>query len=83
MDKIFIFDVDGTLTPSRLPMTEEFKNFFQMWCVFNKFYLVTGSDLPKLQEQMCYLDIEAERIFTYLLWKSNVETKPKCTNSKC
>ena len=53
MDKIFIFDVDGTLTPSRLPMTKEFQKFFKQWIKKNKFYLVTGSDLPKLQEQMC------------------------------
>jgi phosphomannomutase len=64
MDKIFIFDVDGTLTPSRLPMTKEFQDFFSIWSQLNKFYLVTGSDLPKLQEQMCFFDIEAERIFT-------------------
>ena len=64
MEKIFIFDVDGTLTPSRLPMTEEFQKFFSIWSQLNKFYLVTGSDLPKLQEQMCFFDIEAERIFT-------------------
>ena len=31
MDKIFIFDVDGTLTPSRLPMTEDFQKFFKEW----------------------------------------------------
>ena len=74
MDKIFIFDVDGTLTPSRLPMTEEFQNFFSIWSKMNKFYLVTGSDLPKLQEQMCMYDIEAERIFTCCgnqMWKPN------------
>ena len=64
MDRIFIFDVDGTLTPSRLPMTEEFQKFFKQWIKKNKFYLVTGSDLPKLQEQMCFYDIEAEGIFT-------------------
>ena len=64
MDKIYIFDVDGTLTPSRLPMTKEFQKFFKKWIKKNKFYLVTGSDLPKLQEQMCYFDIEAEGIFT-------------------
>ena len=64
MDRIFIFDVDGTLTPSRLPMTTEFQNFFKKWIKKNKFYLVTGSDLPKLQEQMCFYDIEAEGIFT-------------------
>jgi len=64
MDRIFIFDVDGTLTPSRLPMTKEFQKFFKEWIKKNKFYLVTGSDLPKLQEQMCFFDIEAEGIFT-------------------
>ena len=64
MNKIFIFDVDGTLTPSRLPMTKEFQKFFKEWIKKNKFYLVTGSDLPKLQEQMCFFDIEAEGIFT-------------------
>ena len=64
MDRIFIFDVDGTLTPSRLPMTKEFQKFFKEWIKKNKFYLVTGSDLPKLQEQMCMYDIEAEGIFT-------------------
>ena len=64
MEKIYIFDVDGTLTPSRQPMTDEFKKFFKEWVKKNKFYLVTGSDLPKLQEQMCYFDIEAEGIFT-------------------
>jgi phosphomannomutase len=64
MDRIFIFDVDGTLTPSRLPMTKEFQKFFKQWIKKNKFYLVTGSDLPKLQEQMCFFDIEAEGIFT-------------------
>ena len=64
MNKIFIFDVDGTLTPSRQPMTKEFQTFFKQWIKKNKFYLVTGSDLPKLQEQMCMYDIEAEGIFT-------------------
>ena len=62
--KIFIFDVDGTLTPSRLPMTKEFQKFFEKWSEKNKFYLVTGSDIEKLQEQMCYFDINAEAIFT-------------------
>tara|TARA_Y100000593_G_scaffold71479_1_gene131263 strand:+ start:361 stop:1110 length:750 start_codon:yes stop_codon:yes gene_type:complete len=64
MNKIFIFDVDGTLTPSRLPMTKEFQKFFAKWSEKNKFYLVTGSNIEKLQEQMCMYDIEAEGIFT-------------------
>jgi len=72
MNRVFIFDVDGTLTPSRLPMTEEFQKFFKEWIKTNKFYLVTGSDISKLQEQMCMYDIEAERIFTCCgnqMWK--------------
>ena len=64
MSKVFIFDVDGTLTPSRLPMNEEFQKFFSDWSMINKFYLVTGSDLPKLKEQMRGLDIHSHGIFT-------------------
>ena len=72
MSRVFIFDVDGTLTPSRQPMTKEFQKFFGEWIKDNKFYLVTGSDLPKLQEQMCLYDIDAEAIFTCCgneMWK--------------
>ena len=64
MRRIYIFDVDGTLTPSRLPMTKKFQKFFGKWLKKNKFYLVTGSNIEKLQEQMCFYDIEAEGIFT-------------------
>ena len=64
MSKVYIFDVDGTLTPSRLPMTKEFQKFFGEWVKKNKFYLVSGSNIEKLQEQMCMYDIEAEAIFT-------------------
>jgi len=65
MDKIFIFDVDGTLTPSRLRMTKEFAKFFDKWSEKNKYYLVTGSDLDKTKEQLpiAYMD-RAEAIFT-------------------
>ena len=52
MNRVYMFDVDGTLTPSRQKMTEKFKKFFREWSNKNKFYLVTGSDLPKLQEQV-------------------------------
>ena len=64
MNKIYIFDVDGTLTPSRQKMTPIFQKYFENWAKSNKFYIVTGSDLPKLQEQMDGLDILAEGIFT-------------------
>ena len=65
MDKIYIFDVDGTLTPSRLRMTEEFAKFFDKWSSKNKYYLVTGSDLDKTKAQVpiAYID-RAGAIFT-------------------
>jgi len=75
MSKIFIFDVDGTLTPSRLPMTKKFAKFFDKWSSTNKYYLVTGSDLDKTKEQLpiAYID-RAEAIFTCCgnqMWRDN------------
>ncbi len=65
MNRVYIFDVDGTLTKSRQRMTEEFARFFDEWSSKNKYYLVTGSDLPKLKEQIpiAYID-RAQGIFT-------------------
>ena len=75
MDRIFMFDIDGTLTPSRLQMTEEFAKFFDKWSNENKYYLVTGSDLDKTKEQLpiAYID-RAEAIFTCCgnqMWRDN------------
>ena len=65
MSKVFIFDVDGTLTPSRRPMTKEFKKFFFNWAKKNIFYLVSGSDLEKMKEQVPdYILNLAKGVFT-------------------
>ena len=48
----FIFDVDGTLTPSRGLINKEFEQFFENFCLANDVYLVTGSDKPKTVEQI-------------------------------
>ena len=40
----YIFDVDGTLTPSRQKMDPKFKHFFLKFIETNKVWLVTGSD---------------------------------------
>lgn len=50
--KIFLFDVDGTLTPAREKMTDGFYSFFQKWARDKTVYLVSGSDYEKLQEQL-------------------------------
>ena len=48
----YIFDVDGTLTPSRSKMDERFAEVFSEFCEINNVYLVTGSDKPKTVEQI-------------------------------
>jgi len=48
----FVFDVDGTLTPSRGKMDYQFKAFFNTFCLVNDVYLVTGSDKEKTIEQI-------------------------------
>lgn len=48
----FIFDVDGTLTPSRQPINKNFKKWFENFIKENYVYLVTGSDYPKTVEQL-------------------------------
>lgn len=48
----FIFDVDGTLTPSRSKMDTEFQRFFLDFIYANQVYLVTGSDNGKTIEQI-------------------------------
>ena len=48
----FIFDVDGTLTPSRGKIDKSFITFFLDFCKNNDVYLVTGSDKEKTIEQI-------------------------------
>jgi phosphomannomutase len=50
--KRFIFDVDGTLTPSRSKINSEFLDWFLDFCDREKVWLVTGSDYPKTLEQL-------------------------------
>ena len=48
----FLFDVDGTLTPSRLPINPKFESFFLKWIRDKSVYLITGSDKEKTIEQI-------------------------------
>ncbi len=52
--KKFIFDVDGTLTPSRQKIEVGFLSFFSNFASFNDVYLVTGSDRDKTVEQVTH-----------------------------
>ncbi|KAL7721968.1 Phosphomannomutase [Entamoeba marina] len=49
---IMIFDMDGTLTKSRNPITKEMKEFLQEASKKVDLAVVSGSDLPKLKEQL-------------------------------
>ena len=48
----FIFDVDGTLTPSRQKISPDFISLFHDFVRKEKVYLVTGSDRAKTLEQV-------------------------------
>ena len=61
---IYIFDIDGTLTPSRNVIDPAFKTYFQHFIKNNKVWLVTGSDRDKTTEQIGF-DIwgSVERVY--------------------
>jgi len=48
----FLFDVDGTLTPSRKKINSQFAVWFLYFAQNNAVSLVTGSDNPKTLEQI-------------------------------
>lgn len=52
MIRKFVFDIDGTLTPSRKKIDDNFAEFFVKFCKTNPVYFVTGSDKPKTLEQI-------------------------------
>ncbi len=52
MERAFIFDVDGTLTGPRRYMHEDFARFFRTVVASETVYLVSGSDMPKLENQL-------------------------------
>lgn len=52
MTRQFIFDVDGTLTPSRELINPEFAAWFSLFCTQQSVCLVTGSDVDKTIEQL-------------------------------
>ena len=60
----YIFDVDGTITPSRKKIHEDFWAPFLIFCRNHDVYLVTGSDREKTVEQVG-LDIfyTAKRVY--------------------
>ena len=52
MNNIYLFDMDGTLTPARLPMTDDFAEWFRKFISENPVFIVSGSDIEKIKSQM-------------------------------
>lgn len=52
MEQLLVFDVDGTLTGPRRVMHEDFARFFRSLCVSRPVFLVSGSDMGKLRQQV-------------------------------
>lgn len=52
MKTIYLFDVDGTLTPARQPIDPRFESYFDDFVRRNLVYLISGSDMPKIQAQL-------------------------------
>jgi len=50
--KSYIFDVDGTLTPSRAKIDKDFLKWFLEFVKWHNVHLVTGSDRYKTEEQI-------------------------------
>ena len=66
----YLFDVDGTLTPSRLPINKDFEKFFLEWMEGKEVYLVTGSSKEMTIEQV------GEKI-----WKKATRCYQSCGNA--
>ena len=65
MRDVFIFDVDGTLTPAREKINPYFSDFLLNFMKHHETYLASGSDLDKLKQQLPKEAFEASSgIFT-------------------
>lgn len=52
MGKIFLFDVDGTLTPSKSKIDEFFSGQFRTWMSGREVYIVSGGSFVRLVNQL-------------------------------
>lgn len=71
---IYLFDVDGTLTPSRKKIDYKFSIFLSNFFMNNDCYLVTGSDKPRTVEQLGHVYNLAKMSFQCSgnqIWKEN------------
>ena len=86
---MFLFDVDGTLTPTRELINKKFSKFFYKFCENNEVYIVTGSDRAKTVYQLGEtLYNKAKRVYQCSgsdVWEKdkNVNTREKYDRVRC
>lgn len=51
-ERVYLFDVDGTLTEPLTEVDEDFADIFLTWAQDKKVYLVTGSNIEKTTKQL-------------------------------
>ena len=52
MSNIYLFDVDGTLTPAKSRIDLNFKNIFMDWMCDKEVYIVSGGSFVRLIDQL-------------------------------
>ena len=52
MSRIYLFDVDGTLTPAKSKIIPSFRKAFQKWMKGKEVYIVSGGAFIRLVDQL-------------------------------
>ena len=52
VSNIYLFDVDGTLTPAKSKIDKNFKTLFIEWCKDKEVYIVSGGSFVRLIDQL-------------------------------
>ena len=52
MSNIYMFDVDGTLTPAKSKIVKQFQKEFTSWMIGKEVYIVSGGSFPRLIDQL-------------------------------
>ena len=52
MGKIFLFDVDGTLTPAKSKIDKKFQKQFLRWMKDKEVYIVSGGSFVRILDQL-------------------------------
>jgi len=52
MSKIYLFDVDGTLTPAKEKITKSFQHQFKKWMTDKEIYIVSGGSFERIVGQL-------------------------------